>query len=352
MTIPQGSSPVTVVDVARAAGVSTATAARALGDYGTVRESTREKVRRAAAELGYRANDIARSMITGRTGTIGVVLADIDNPFFAKLTRGIADRAKQSGYEIVLANSDEELESERAAVQLLTRKRVDGLIVAPASRDDADHLRDAIASGIQLVLADRQVDDLPVDTVTLRNAAGARDAVSRLIDLGHRRIGYVSGALRSADQRISSGQQRIQGYRRALKDAGVPLRADLIRIGGPKREDAARETAALLALADRPTAIVAADSLISLGVLEELKRQHVAQPQDMSVVGFDDADWATVVTPSLSVIAQPAYDLGTRAAEMLIERINGSTSASRIERLRSEFIERASISRAPTTEPR
>lgn len=351
-----GSTPVTVVDVAKLAGVSTATAARALGGYGAVKATTLAKVQAAADQLGYRANALARSMITGRTLTLGVIIADIDNPFFARVTRGITDISKARGFEIVLVNTDEDVSSEIAAVQLLVQKRVDGIIVAPASRSHGDHILDAIHAGAAVVLIDRQVDGVHVDSVTLRNSSGARDAVSRLVDLGHTRIGYVSGALRPISTSatsitgggITSGEQRISGYRRALSDAGIPFDPLLIRTGGPKRADAARQTAALLELTRRPTAIVAADSLISLGIIEELHRQNIDIPSKMSVVGFDDAEWTTVIRPSFSVISQPAYDLGARAAELLTERLDGYDGAPRSVKLRSTYVERSSTAKWPS----
>lgn len=337
---------VTVVDVARLAGVSTATAARALGGYGAVKPSTHSRVQTAAEKLGYRANALARSMITGRTLTIGVIIADIDNPFFARVTRGITDVAKSHGLEVILANTDEDVTSEISAVQVLVQKRIDGLIVAPASRFHGEHLRGALEGGSSVVLIDRQVDGLKADSVTLRNSSGARDAVSRLVDLGHRRIGYVSGALKVESSigpgGITTGEQRISGYRRALRDAGIPFDPSLIRTGGPRRQDAATQTSTLLDLVDRPTAIIAADSLISLGVIEELHRRGVQIPYEVSVVGFDDAEWTTVIQPSFSVIAQPAYDLGARAGELLIERIEGYDGPTRATKLRSTYIERGS----------
>jgi LacI family transcriptional regulator len=156
----------TVPDVAREAGVSTATAARALGGYGSVRKSTRDRVLAAAEQLGYRANSLARSMITGSTRTLGVVVSDIENPFFRRSLRGIADTARGEGFEVLLANTDEELDKEEAAVRMMTERRVDGLVVCPADGGDRAHLADVIAAGIPVVLLDRRVAGLKADTVT------------------------------------------------------------------------------------------------------------------------------------------------------------------------------------------
>lgn len=342
---------VTVVDVARLAGVSTATAARALGGYGSVRRSTQERVEAAAATLGYRPNALAKSMITGRTLTLGTVIADIENPFFSRVIRGIADVAKESGFEVILVNSDEDVVSEQAAVRVLLDKRVDGMLVAPASRSTSAHLVDAIRSGTPVVLIDRDVEGLDTDSVQLRNIDAAADAVARLVSAGHTRIGYVSGALREHGEgnTISTGGERIAGYLAGLRDAGLPSDDTFVRIGGPRRADAAHQTELLLDLDERPTAIIGADSVITLGILEAIRARGLRIPTDISVVGFDDAEWTTVVQPPLSVISQPAYELGADAARLLIERVHGRADAFESVRLDSLFVERESV--AAPSEP-
>jgi LacI family transcriptional regulator len=346
-------TPVTVVDVARLAGVSTATAGRALGGYGSVKPSTLLKVQAAADELGYSPNAIAKSMITGRTLTLGAVVADIENPFFARVIRGIADVARARGFEVVLSNTDEELATEQATVKLLVDKRVDGLIVAPASGSDSDHLVAAMKAGSHLVLVDRTVRGLQADTITIRNRAAASHAVSYLAELGHTRIGYVSGTMRtnedavsgSPTRDVSTGEERIAGYRRALRESGLHDDGRYIEVGGPRKADAGLSASKLLGMADPPTAIVAADSVIALGILEEIHRRGLRIPEDVSVVGFDDAEWASVVTPPLSVIQQPAYELGAGAASLLIDRILGLDGPPRNKLLESVFIDRGSVAR-------
>ncbi len=347
-------STVTIVDVARAAGVSTATAARALGEYGSVRPSTRAKVQQAAEELGYLANGLARSMITGRTRTIGAVIADIENPFFSKVIRGIADVARREQLEVILANSDEDLSLEQRAVQLLLDKRVDGLIIAPSSAHDAAHLHRAVDAGAPVVLVDRLADGGRFDSVTLQNEDAAARAVELLADAGHIRIGYISGAARERTgtvtdiDDISSGSERIAGYRGGLERAGIPWNDAYVRIGGPSRASAHDQTTALLNERARPTAIITADSVIALGALDAIAAARLRIPDDISVVTFDDPDWATVVSPPLTVVAQPAYDLGSRAALLLIDRIDGGTESAHAERLPSEIIRRGSVGPPPS----
>ena len=189
---------VTIADVARVAQVSTATAGRVLGGYGYSSEAIREKVQRAAEELGYRANHLARSLITGRSRTIGVVAGDVQSPFYASILRGIADVARAHRFGLIVTNSDERLDRELEAVQLLLEKQADGLIVAPIDLAGSQHLRKAVAGGTPIVQIDRIVKGLEADSVTVDNRGAAREAVAHLIAEGHRRIGMISELERSA----------------------------------------------------------------------------------------------------------------------------------------------------------
>lgn len=342
---------VTIHDVAKAAGVSTATAARALGGYGHVSQRSRERVQEAAEDLGYRPNEVARSMITGRTNSLGLIVADIENPFFAAITRAVSDAARARGYEVLLANSDENVEAEKRATHLFMDKRVDGLVVAPASSTEVDHLRAARASGVHLVTIDRRVNGLAVDSVTVHNRVASRSAVDRFIDDGHTRIGYLRGtaaieATAGQARQISTGDERFLGYCEALRDAGLDD-TSYVRTGGLGRADAVKEALTLFDLPDPPTAILAPDSILALGVLQAAQQRNLAIPQALSIVSFDDTEWAEVVTPPLSVISQPVHDMGQRAVDMLVDRIEGDTRRERHVRLRARLIERESIGRAP-----
>lgn len=330
-------------------------AARALGGYGRVRESTRQRVLAAAEELAYRPNPVARSMVTGRTHTIGVVLADIENPFFARVVRSITDAARRNGLEVVLANTDEEVEAEMAAVGLLVDKMIDGLIIAPASPTRHEHLQQAQNRGCAVVLIDRKVRGFRADSVVVDNRAATRRVVHRLIAAGHRRIGYVSGttggAGRIGRQAISTGVERLRGYREALAEAGLQVDPVLIRPTGPHREEVRNQTLALFALPSPPSALFAADLLIALGVIEAIRDRQLAIPDDVSLVSFDDTAWATVLQPPLSVIEQPVYELGERAVELLLRRIADPAGAIRQDVLPTTFIERQTIG-PPSCRPR
>lgn len=346
----------TIPDVARLAGVSTATAARALGNYGSVSASTRAKVEAAAAELGYRANSLARSMVTGTTNTLGVVLSDIENPFFSRVLRGISDVAHEAGFEVVLVNTDESSETERSAVRVLTEKRVDGLLVCPADAGSTAHLVSVSDSGVPLVLVDRRIKDVRADSVVVDNRAAGRAATEMLAALGHRRIGLITGmdgelgeafaapGLKGIERAmINTTAGRAAGYRDALQDAGIDVSADYVVSEGFRREDAVRATQRLLSLRRPPTAILALDSLLALGALQAMREMGVRCPDDVSLVGFDDADWTEAVTPPLTVVAQPVQRIGAEACRLLLERIEGSTRPPVHRVLRTELVERGSV---------
>ncbi len=350
----------TLPQVAAVAGVSTATAARALGGYGSVRPATREHVLEVAQRLGYRANVLARSMITGSTRTLGVVLSDIENPFFSRALRGISDVAHREGHEVVLVNTDEDLEMERNAVRMLTEKRVDGLVVSPSEGVDFGHLAGAIRGGTPVVLLDRRIPGLRADTVGIDNRGAAREVTERLLARGHRRIALVTGAppgaagllatplMRGAERAIgSTGGLRAAGYRDALLAVGVEPDPRYVSAEGFRREDAAAATSRLLALPDPPTAVIALDSLLALGVLQAISELGVRCPDDVSVIGFDDADWAEALTPPLSVMSQPVYDIGAEACERLLARVAGDERRTVHRKLATSFVDRASVADAP-----
>ena len=346
----------TLPQVARLAGVSTATAARALGGYGSVRAATRTRVVAAAEQLGYRANGLARSMITGSTNTIGVLMSDIENPFFRRSLRGIADTARSRGFEVLLANTDEQLETERSAVSLLAERRVDGMIVCPADEGDRDHLASVMASGIPVVLLDRRLSGVSADCVGIDNRRAAREATERLLAVGHSQIAIITGGSSSLGERLRrphmKGVERLSattvgsraaGYRDALDAAGIAVRRDYLSANGFRREDAVDATRTLMALEEPPTAILAFDSMQSLGALQAFGEIGIRCPDDVSLLGFDDAEWADVVSPPLTVINQPSYDIGVMACDLLLDRIGGESRRAVHRRLPTEFIERASV---------
>lgn len=335
---------VTIKDVAQRAGVSTATAARVVGSYGYASQEARRKVLQAVEELGYQPDAVARSMVTKSTRTLGLVVTDIENPFFARAARGVTDVAQKHGYTVLLANTDEDVEKERQVLQVLQEKRVEGLILVPASTRQGEHVSKLQQRRLPVVLLDRWVRGLAVDVVMADNAGGAYQAVAHLIKLGHRRIGVVTDNLD-----IASSFERLEGYRRALADHGLPIDESLILVGKYTQEDAYAKTAELLARRERLSALFTTNNFMTIGAFKAIKDAGLRIPDDIALVGFDDMDWTTLGHPQLTTVAQPVYELGRTAAELVIQRIGSLGDAAREIRLKTQFIVRESCgaTRAP-----
>lgn len=333
-----------------------ATAARVLGDYGSVHPDLRARVLEAADAVGYRPNRLARSMVSGATRTIGAVIADVGNPFFAVAVRGISDVARASQLEVILLNSDEDVAEERAAVQVLLEKQVDGLIVAPAPDGGHDHLAWISSRVAPMVLLDRNIPELATDAVIVDGLRAGADATSNLVGLGHERIAIVTDvatelALRDLDAAIAgilrrgTAAMRLVGYITALRDAGLPVISSLVQRTAPTVEGARQTTLALLDGKPRPTAIFTTDNVMTLGAFEALQERGVRVPEDVSLFGFDDPDWARIVTPPISVVAQPVYELGATAARLLLARINGDDRPPQTVILPAQLVIRGSTGR-------
>ena len=342
---------VTVADVAKAAQVSKAQAARALGNYGAVSDDVRERVMAAAEELHYRPNELARSMNTGKSNTIGVVVGDIENPHFGLATRGITDTAKKSGFNVILVNTDEDRAAEVDAVRVLLDKRVDGLIVAPASSVETQHLQDVHQSGRPLVLLDRRAQGLEVDTVAVDMEVISFESTSYLIGAGHSRIAFIS-TLRTDDSHatgLSLGSSQISdrrdGIMRAFREAGLEQPEDLVRFNADGPESIKKITRELLQQPDPATAIIASDGLIGLSVVEAIQDLELAIPNDVSFLMYDDFAWTRLTTPPLTVIAQPVYEMGVAAAEALIRQIQGRKAPTATPEFAATLVKRGSVGR-------
>lgn len=334
---------VTIRDVAKLAGCSQATAARVLGGYSYASEETRRKVLAAAEALGYRPNRLARSMVTGRTQTIGLVVGEIDNPFFAALARAVIETVREHGYTVLLANSDENLRVEEDVLTVMKEQRVDGCVIAPVSSRKTS-LDELLRSDMPVVLVDRGLAGAEVDTVLIENEEGACQAVSHLIQHGHTRIAVIHG-----DLDRSSNEERLRGYRRAFAEAGLPIDESLVR-PAYEIEDAYRVVSELLREPDRPTALFTAHNHASLGAVHAIREAGLSVPEDIAVVGFDDTDWATLVKPQLTAVAQPVYEMGRTAAELLLRRMEGDQRPPVRVRIASRLMIRASCGDHPDHE--
>jgi LacI family transcriptional regulator len=312
----------TVHDVARRAGVSTSTVSHVVNNTRFVSNELRERVLAAMREFDYTPNAAARMLTLKRSHTIGLIVSDIRNPFFASVARGVEDVAQEQGYTLILCNSDEDLERESACLNALESRAVDGVLLASAGVADK-HLARLVQAGYPLVLVDRDLPELGAPAVLLDNEGAAYSAVWHLITRGHRRIAMLSG--RAA---ISTTTERIEGYRRALREAGIDVDDRLVVSGASTSEGGAIAANVVLDVGEPPSAIFSGNNLMSIGALQAIANRGLLVPDDVALVGFDDFPfpWSDAFRPHLTTVAQPTYELGRRAAEILVQRLKGSRS--------------------------
>jgi DNA-binding LacI/PurR family transcriptional regulator len=336
-----GAKVATVSDVAARAGVSVSTAARVLSGRGYAAEETRLLVMDAARELGYVPNRIARSLRTRRTNLIGLLIGDVENSFYSVIAKNVESVAKDAGYHVVLCNSDDDADNEREYLQLLEGMQVDALIVTPTSKNRR-YLTRLLESGLVIVQMDRRVHGLPADAILVDNEAGAASAVSRLIEAGHERIGILTGELD-----VQTASRRLAGYERALRDHGIPIRDELIRTGSFHRDHAVDDATDLIRARPAPTAIFAANNILAEGALMAVEQRGMNVPRDLSVVGFDDVQWMSMIEPPLTTVRQPVAEMARSAAELTLRRL-GETTPGKPSTVvfRTELIERASVAQA------
>jgi len=285
----------------------------------------------------------------------------MESPFYASILRGIADVARSRGFGIVVTNSDEVLQREREAVQLLMEKQVDGMIVTPSDLQSSNHLRNVVAAGCPVVQIDRLVHGLEADSVTVDNVKGAKACIEHVIAAGHRRIGLISeleqftaGDLKffsdlEAHGRVDPGAlypswQRLVGYLQAHREAGIPVDLDLMRrVGAYSAEAAKEETLDLLQGSGRPTALFTTDGLMSAGAMDAISELALELPQDLSLICFDDLEWMRFLRPGITAIAQPLNEMGRTAARLILSRISGDRSPSQRQVLTPALRVRGSV---------
>lgn len=337
---------VTMYDVARLADTSVGTVSRYVNGSGYVGKTSRSRIRKAIDELGFVPNTAARSLTTKRSGLVGLVVSDLRNPFSAELAHAIQHAAKERDYSLVVSATDSDDERVLHVLSGLRGHQVDGLIVAhPESRVANDELVASVGQGVPLVLIGMRLDPPVADRVTTDTFEGAVAAVRHLLDLGHRRIGFIQGP--------EQVRGRRRGYLDALAAAGIPTDESLIRTDPLNREGGASAALAFLDQPDPPTAIFAANDAAALGVLQAAYLRKVRVPDDLSVVGFDDVELAAHAVPPLTTVAQPTLDLGREAVALLFGRLNGSGPENAVEhRLPCRLIVRDSTTKAPSRQRR
>ena len=312
----------TLHEVAQRAGVSAMTVSRVVNGRGRVDSETRQRVEEAIQALDYVPNRIARGLISQKTQTIGIIVPDIVNPFFAPVVRGAESAARKAGYRVLLCNSEGDLRLEREYIEDLVAHRVEGLLLAPASDRSRSSILSLLRGGFPLVLIDRALPDADCDLIVSDNAQGARRLIEHLIAIGHREIAHVSDA-----EDTSTGRERLRGYREALEAAGIPFQPELVirttvdRIGGYR---AAQE---ILARDPLPTAIFAVNNMTAVGTMEALRERGLSVPKDMGLVCFDDVEHLAVLSPILTVIDQPAETFGSLGVQLLLERMTGKANS-------------------------
>jgi LacI family transcriptional regulator len=328
---------VTIRDVAAKAGVSINTVSRVLNDRPDVNEATRSRVRAAITELGYRPNSLARSLIRRTSRTIGLVVTDCTNPNSARQIRVVQQAMSRAGYAVLIFDTQEDGEQERAALELLEENMVDGIIITPVGSNDGGDLA-SLSQRVPVVLLNREVDGRDTFDVVLNdNAAGAQAAVEHLISLGHSRIGYVT-----ASTGASTVNGRLLGYRRALEAAGIKFDESLIVRTQIDTESAAEATANLLQTDRPPTAILAYNDLMALGVFAALSRARLRVPDDIALVGYDDIVYAPYLQVPLTTVRQQTQEMGEAASSLLLERLNGAEGVPKRVVLQPELIVRRS----------
>lgn len=329
---------VTLEDVARAANVSISTVSRVLNGSSLVAEETRKRVQQAIEALGYQPSRVARRLRRERrpANLIGLIIPDIQNPFFADLARGVEDVAQQHGYMVFLGNSDEDAAKEKLYLDLMRAESVDGLILPPNAERDAA-ASELARSGLPMVCVDRRLAKVTVDTVVVDNVRGAYEAVEHLIRLGHRRIGFIEGR-----PELSTSKERLEGYRKALKDYGTEPDPALVRQGDSRQASGRRLTLELLESPDPPTALFVGNNLMTLGALEAIHSLGLRIPEDIAIVGYDDMPWALAFNPPLTAVRQPGYEVGRRAMELLLQRIREPKRSTTLVLLQPELIVRES----------
>jgi LacI family transcriptional regulator len=306
----------TIRDVAKKAGVATTTVSRVLNNSGYVSAATRARVEAAIQELGYVPNRVARSLRLKRTNTLALVVTDITNPFWTTVVRGVEDAANAAGFTVILCNTDESESKQDAYLQVLLQRRVDGILFTPVC-SAPEPVKRVQRQKVPIVVLDRRVPGAQVDVVRGDSEGGAYELVRHLLDLGHTRVAALSGP-----ETVSTSVERVVGYRRALREAGLSEDAEWVRYGQFTQRFGYETTTEIFAQARRPTAIFATNNFIAVGALRALRDGGLRVPQDVSLVCFDDLASAVLIDPFLTVADQPAYEMGRRATELLIARVS------------------------------
>lgn len=330
----------TIKQVASHASVSSATVSRVLNKDARVSQEVRERVLASVAELGYRPNRVARSLRRKSSETIGVIVSDIENPHFTRAVRTIENAAYEQGYRMVLCNTDESAEKQKAYLEVLAAEQVTGIILAPAIADDPT-ITQLLDTDIPIVAFDRTVNDERADAVMADNVTAARQATRHLMDQGRKHIGFIAGR-----SRIRTGADRLRGYELAMSEAGCE---PIVGEGGFRLERSLQATSQLLAEHAELDGLVVANNLMAIGALDALRNAGVTIPDDVAVVGIDDPPWASLISPAMTTFAQPTQTMATMAFDLLVGRIRKEREVPREMVYQFELVVRESCGAKAST---
>ncbi|MFI1730056.1 LacI family DNA-binding transcriptional regulator [Streptomyces acidicola] len=311
-----------IKDVAAEAGVSVATVSRVLNDHPSVSQEARTRVLAAVEALGYRPNAVARSLRTDQTHTLGLVISDVMNPYFTELARAVEEEARALGYSVIFGNADERRDLQDHHVRTLLDRRIDGLLVSPTD-GGSPLMLDAVRSGTPMVFVDRWIAGVDVPVVRADGRQAVRDLVAHLHGLGRRRLAIIAGPAAT-----TTGRERVEAFREALRAYDLELPDDHIGQGDFQAESGRRATERFLDLPEPPEVVFAADNLMALGVLDAVRARGLRIPEDIGLAAFDDIPWFVHTDPPITAVAQPTRELGRAAVRALVDRIEGRTPKS------------------------
>ncbi|WP_409227088.1 LacI family DNA-binding transcriptional regulator [Gudongella sp. SC589] len=328
----------TIKDIAKAAGVSTATVSMILNKKDkNISQPTRERVLKIAKDINYIPNSMARSLVTSQTKTLGLVLPDIVNPFFPEIARGAEDRAREAGYSIIICNTDDNVDQENKYIQMLSEKMVDGIILTHSANRN-DEMTGLENSRIPIILIDRDYDSPNVlGKVLVDNSRASRDGVNYLLKKGYRRIAYIAGPLNTGTAR-----DRLEGYKIALSENDIHYDENLVRVGEYRLKWGYEAAEDLLDSKLDFQAIFCGNDAIAIGAMKKLRERGISVPEDIAIMGFDDIYIASMVDPELTTIKQPNYSMGYEAVNMMIDSIQGNKIANKNLILGTELVVRKS----------
>jgi LacI family transcriptional regulator len=332
---------ITIKDVARRANVSIATVSRVINNKSDgVSDETRKEVLKVASDLGYYPNRVARGLVTNKTNILGLILPDITNPFFPSIVRGVEDTANKYGYNIILCNTDNSSEKEKTYIKILKENKVDGIICTSVAGSNDDSFKLSPNDKIPFVWLDRNLRETKAPMVYTDGVYGMCQIVDYIIKQGHKKIAYISGPKLNF-----SAEQRFKGYLKAINEAEIDVNNDLIKEGNYQIQDGNKCMMDIIESGEEFTAVVCANDLMAIGAIEALKSRGIRIPYDVSVTGYDDITISSITYPKLTTVAQPIYEMGCLAVDLLIKLIGGETIEKKEVVLKPELVIRESVGR-------